>query len=72
MPARVLTWNGHDVPDELRGLPAGRYVVEGVDTGPTLTSEEDDGLRRALASLRAGQGRSAAQVRQTIDALLRR
>jgi len=29
--ARILTWNGKDVPAELRDLPAGRYVVEAVD-----------------------------------------
>ena len=33
MPRRagVVTWNGKDVPPELRELPAGRYVVEAVD-----------------------------------------
>jgi hypothetical protein len=29
--ARILTWNGKDVPAELRDLPAGRYLVEAVD-----------------------------------------
>jgi hypothetical protein len=29
--ARIVTWNGKDVPSELRDLPAGRYVVEAVD-----------------------------------------
>ena len=28
---RVVTWNGKDVPPELRELPAGRYVVEAVE-----------------------------------------
>ena len=28
--ARVVTWNGRDVPAELRELPAGRYVVEAI------------------------------------------
>jgi hypothetical protein len=68
---RMLTWNGKILLAELRELPAGRYLVEAVDEGPTLTEEEDEGLRQALASLRAGKGRSAAQVRQRIDALLR-
>jgi len=70
--SRVLTWNGKDLPAELRELPAGRYVVEAVDEVPALTEEEDEGLRQALASLRTGQGRSAAQVRQRIDAVLRK
>lgn len=69
---RVLTWNGKDLPTELRELPAGRYVVEAVDEVPTLTQEEDEGIRQALASLRAGKGRSVAQVRQRIDAVLRK
>ena len=29
--ARVVTWNGKDIPTELRELPAGRYVVEAID-----------------------------------------
>lgn len=68
----VLTWNGKDLPEELRELPAGRYVVEAVDELPVLTEEEDRGLRQALASLQAGKGRSVEQVRQRIDALLRK
>jgi hypothetical protein len=70
--SRVLTWNGKDLPAELRGLPAGRYVVESVDAAPALTEEEDEGLRQALDSLRAGRGRSVEQVRQRIDAILRK
>jgi len=69
--ARVLRWNGQDVPDELRELPAGTYVVEAVDA-PLLTPEEDEGLERALASLRAGKGRSVDQVRQSIASILDR
>ena len=68
----VLTWNGTDLPEELRELPAGRYLVEAVDEVPALTEEEDSGLRQALASLRAGKGRSVEQVRQRVDALLRK
>jgi hypothetical protein len=70
--SRVLTWNGKDLPTELRELPAGRYVVEAVDDIPALTEEEDEGLRQALASLRAGKGRSVRQVRERIDAVLRK
>jgi hypothetical protein len=70
--ARVLHWNGKDVPDALRELPAGRYLVEAVDDIPALTQEEEEGLRQALASVRAGKGRSSDQVRETIDNALRR
>jgi uncharacterized membrane protein len=70
---RVLHWNGKDIPDELRGLPAGRYVVEPVDdAAPALSPEDEEGLRQALASLRAGKGRTIDEVRQTINAALRR
>jgi hypothetical protein len=70
--ARVIRWNGKDLPEELRELPVGTYVVEAVDEAPTLTMDEEDGLRQALASLRAGKGRTPEQVRQTIDAILSR
>ncbi|MBM4363883.1 MAG: hypothetical protein FJ104_14480 [Deltaproteobacteria bacterium] len=48
--AVVLEWNGQDVPAELRGLPAGRYVVAPVDESVVLTPEEEAGLVAALAS----------------------
>jgi hypothetical protein len=70
--ARVLHWNGKDLPEELRELPAGTYVVEAVDKSPTLTTDEEQGLADALVSLRAGEGRTLAQVRETIDSRLRR
>lgn len=70
--ARVLHWNGKDIPDELRELPAGTYVVEAVDEAPALSSDEEQGIAQALASLRAGQGRTTEQVRQRIDSLLRK
>jgi hypothetical protein len=56
----------------LRDLPAGTYVVEAVDGASPLTPEEDRGLAEALASLRAGEGRSLDQVRKTIDSIIRR
>ena len=70
--ARVLHWNGKDIPDELRELPAGTYVVEAVDSAPALTPDEGQGLADALASLRAGEGRTVDQVRRTIDPIIGR
>ena len=70
--ARVLHWNGKDIPEELRELPAGTYVVEAVDNAPTLTPDEEQGLAEALASLRAGEGRTVDQVRKTIGSIIRR
>ena len=49
--ARVVTWNGKDVPPELRELPAGRYVVEAVeDEAPALSPEEEAGTSAILTS----------------------
>jgi hypothetical protein len=70
--ARVLRWNGKGIPGELRELPAGTYVVEAVDDAASLTSEEEQGIAEALSSLRAGKGRTADQVRQTIESILRK
>ena len=71
--ARVVTWNGKDVPSELRDLPAGRYVVEAVDEeAPTLSPEEEAGLETALESYRQGRIIDTAQARQIIDAALGR
>ncbi len=64
-----MRWNGRDLPDELRELPAGEYVVEPVE-GPELTEEQEEGLRAAMASLRAGGGVDGAEARRRLDALL--
>ncbi|MBA3396167.1 MAG: hypothetical protein H0T89_26290 [Deltaproteobacteria bacterium] len=69
---RVIHWNGKDIPEELRELSAGTYMVESVETAPALTTEDDQGLADALASLRAGKGRTVDQVRETSDSILRR
>lgn len=72
-PARVLTWNGKDVPPELRELPAGRYVVEAVDEdAPALSPEQEAGIEAALESYRAGRVVDAKRAREIIDAALGR
>ena len=71
--ARVVTWNGKDVPTELRDLPAGRYVVEAVDEeAPALSPEEEAGIEAALESYRQGRVVGAARAREIIDAALGR
>src|SRR6202011_4934369 len=51
--ARVVTWNGKDVPPELRELPAGRYIVEAVEEeAPVLSPEEEAGIGAARESYR--------------------
>jgi len=44
--SRVLHWNGTDIPEELRELPAGTYVVEAVESALELSPEDDLGLSR--------------------------
>ena len=68
----VVDWNGTDVPDELRSLPAGRYVVESLEEAPPLSAEEEAGLEAALASIRSGQGVDSAEVRRRVGAAIRR
>jgi hypothetical protein len=71
--ARVVTWNGKDVPAELRELPAGRYVVEAIDEdAPALSAEEEAGIEAALESYRQGRVVEAKRARQIIDAALGR
>lgn len=64
---RVLTWNGSDVPEELRSLPAGKYVVEAVDDVPVLTAVQEAGLREAIAETDAGKGESLDEVRKHVE-----
>jgi predicted transcriptional regulator len=72
-PARVVTWNGKDVPAELRELPAGRYVVEAVDEeAPTLSADEEAGIEAGLESYRQGRVVDATRARHIIDAALGR
>jgi hypothetical protein len=48
----------------------GSYGSEDLDATPALSSEEERGIEQALASLKAGKGRSLEEVRQTIRAVL--
>jgi hypothetical protein len=68
-----MTWNGKDVPPELRELPAGRYVVEVVDDeAPFLSSDEEAGIEAALESYAKGRVVDATRARQIIDTALGR
>jgi hypothetical protein len=59
-----MTWNGKDVPPELRELPAGRYVVEPIeDEAPALMPEE-----AALESYGHGRVVDSKRARKVIDA----
>jgi hypothetical protein len=67
----TLHWNGQDLPDALRDLPPGTYIVEPLGPAP-LSLADEDGLHRALAALRAGNGRSLLEVQETVAGLLSR
>lgn len=65
----IIDWNGNEIPEGLRELPPGRYVVETLEA-PDLTPEEDAGLRRALNELDAGHTLPFEQVMSRAKALL--
>ena len=70
---RIVTWNGKDVPPELRELPAGRYLVEAVEEeAPVLLPDEEAGIEAALESYRQGRVVDAKRAREIIDAALGR
>jgi hypothetical protein len=66
--ATVLRWNGKDLPDEMRKLPEGRYVIESLDAVPLLTEDEEQGLDEATAALDRGEGVEGDAVRAELDA----
>ena len=71
MASRVVDWNGRDLPRELRKLPAGRYVVEEYDEElAALTDAHEEGLRQAIASVKAGRSRPAAAVHRRLRSIV--
>jgi hypothetical protein len=71
--ARLVNWNGKDLPLEMRELPAGRYIVEAVDIeAPPLSADEEAGIEAALESYRQGRIVDAKRAREIIDAALGR
>ena len=68
----IVRWNGTDLPEELRDLPAGRYIVESIDDVPPLTLDEDAGIQLALDELAHGGGVDDADAQRRITAPLRR
>ena len=67
-----LHWNGKDLPAELRDLPPGNYAVESIDEAPALSADDERSIEAGFASLDAGKARTLDEVKQTIDAILRR
>ena len=56
--AVIVNWNGVDVPEELKALAKGRYVLVPLDEPPELTAEQEAGLEAAIASVRSGEALS--------------
>jgi len=68
----VVSWNGEDVPVELRDLPKGRYVLVPIDDATELSAEHEAGLEAALASIRAGRGVSLGDAKVRLKSRLGR
>ena len=68
----IVRWNGADLPEELRKLPAGRYIIEPIDDVPPLTPDADAGIELALGELAHGGGVDDVDARRRIEASLRR
>lgn len=62
----IIHWNGRDLPEELRALPAGEYAVQGADEALALSAEEEEGIRAAMESLQAGRGVAHEDVRARV------
>ena len=56
--AVIVNWNGVDLPEELKALKKGRYVLVPIDEPPELTEEQEAGLEDAMASIREGRSTS--------------
>jgi len=71
--AVIVNWNGVDVPEELKALKKGSYVLVPIDEPPELTEEEEAGIEAAIASIEAGEGMPLDEVERTaLDAVIAR
>jgi hypothetical protein len=68
----VLNFDGKQLPEEMRSLPSGRYVLQSVDEIPVLTSDEAGGLEEAARSLDRGEGLAPDELRAALDRTPRR
>ena len=68
--AVIVNWNGVDVPEELKALKKGRYVLVPIDEPPELTEEQEAGLEAAMASILEGHGLSRDEAFAKLKASL--
>jgi hypothetical protein len=66
--ARVLHWNGRNVPSELRKLPAGDYMIAAYQK---LTSDEEKGLDEAIEAIDRGEGIPGEKVHAELKSMLK-
>ena len=66
----ILDWNGSDVPEELKRLPAGKYLIQPADEALGLNPEEEEGIREALRQARESQTVSHEHVQADIERAL--
>ena len=67
-----MNWDGVEVPEELRDLPKGRYVLVAVDDAPELTAKQEAGLMAALSSIEAGRGVVRDEAQKRVNAAIAR
>jgi hypothetical protein len=68
----VVNFDGRQLPEEMKSLPSGRYVLQSVDEVDPLSAEEEAGLEEAARSLDRGEGLSAEEVRGALEGTGRR
>jgi len=68
MEVRIMDWNGNEIPDALKNLPPGRYVIEPLEDVFELTPEQEDGILQAMDEVEAGRGVPFEEVLQRLRA----
>jgi hypothetical protein len=58
----VIRWDGKNLPRGLEAVPPGEYELLPHQSQPSLSDEEERGIRAALRELDAGKGKSLSDV----------
>jgi hypothetical protein len=69
---RVVTWNGSDLPPELRELPMGHYVVQPIEIVHELDDDDielEGDAPAGVSRTRAGTGERCDTIRAGCPAL---
>lgn len=51
----IVSWNGADIPEALKDLPPGRYVIQPVEDVIDLDDHEQKGLEHGVRQLDRGE-----------------